>query len=46
MTDRQLSEIEIIFDQFNRERLRQADANIALLVRYFSDPKTLEGIDD
>ena len=45
-TARRLSEIAAIFKRFNQERARYADANIALLVRYFSDPKTLEGIDD
>ena len=41
-----LAEIKQIFDAFERERLRHADANITALVAFFSDPKTLEGIDD
>lgn len=41
-----LAQIKVIFDEFNRERHRHADANIAALVVYFNDPKTMEGIDD
>lgn len=41
-----LAEIKQIFDTFTRERTRHADANIAALVAFFSDPKTMEGIDD
>ncbi len=41
-----LAEIKQIFDTFSDERTRHADANIAALVAYFSDPKTMEGIDD
>ena len=43
---RRLAEIKVIFDTYNRERNRHADANIATLVTYFDDPKTMEGIDD
>lgn len=43
---RRLAEIKVIFDRFNRERARRADANIAALVAYFSDPATMAGIDD
>ncbi len=42
---RRLAEIKVIFDTYNRERNRHADANITALVTYFTDPKTLEGID-
>lgn len=45
-TARRLSEIAAIFERFNQERLRYADANIAALVKYFQDPKTMEGVDD
>jgi len=41
-----LAEIKHIFDTFRRERSRHADANISALVKYFSDPKTMEGVDD
>lgn len=41
-----LAEIKQIFDAFERERARRVDANITALVTYFSDPKTMEGIDD
>lgn len=41
-----LAAIKVIFDEFNRQRARHADANIAALVEHFRDPKTLEGIDD
>lgn len=41
-----LAEIKVIFDRFNRERARRADANIAALVAYFSDPATMAGIDE
>lgn len=41
-----LAEIKQIFDTFTCERARHADANIAVLVAYFSDPETMEGIDD
>lgn len=41
-----LAEIKQIFDTFTRERTRHADANITALMAFFSDPKTLEGIDD
>lgn len=43
---KRLAEIKVIFDTYNRERNRHADANITALVTYFTDPKTLEGIDD
>ena len=43
---KRLAEIKVIFDTYNRERNRQADANITALATYFTDPKTLEGIDD
>jgi hypothetical protein len=41
---RRLAEIKVIFDTYNRERNRHADANITALVAYFTDPRTLEGI--
>ncbi len=41
-----LAEIKQIFDAFERERTRRADANLTALVTYFSDPNTMEGIDD
>jgi hypothetical protein len=41
-----LAEVKQIFDAFERERTKHADANITALVTYFSDPKTMEGIDD
>lgn len=41
-----LAEIKEIFDTFEHERTRHADANITALVAFFSDPKTMEGIDD
>lgn len=41
-----LAEIKQIFDTFRDQRTRHADANIDALVRFFSDPTTLEGIDD
>lgn len=41
-----LAEIKVIFDQFNAERARRADANIIALAAYFSDPETMAGIDD
>ncbi|WP_294392981.1 hypothetical protein [uncultured Sphingomonas sp.] len=41
-----LAEIKQIFDAFERERTRHADANITALVAFFSDPKTLECVDD
>lgn len=43
---RRLAEIKVIFDTYNRECNRHADANIAALVAYFTDPKTVKGIDD
>lgn len=43
---RRLDQIRVIFEAFNRERNRHADANIRALVAYFSDPKTMAGIDD
>jgi len=43
---RRLQQIRVIFETFNRERNRHADANIRSLVAYFSDPKTMAGIDD
>jgi len=43
---RRLAEIKVIFDIYTRERNRHADANITALVAYFTDPKTLDGIDD
>lgn len=43
---KRIAEIKAIFDTYNRERNRHADANITALVSYFTDPKTLEGIDD
>lgn len=43
---RRLAEIKVIFDTYNSERNRHADANIIELVAFYSDPKTLEGIDD
>ena len=43
---RRLAQIKVIFDTYNRERNRHADANIIALVDYFRDPKTMEGIDD
>ncbi len=41
-----LNAIKVIFDDFSRQRARHADANIAALVAYFQDPKTMEGVDD
>ena len=41
-----LAEIKQIFDTFRDQRTRHADANIDALVRFFSDPTTLEGVDD
>lgn len=43
---KRLAQINVVFDEFNRERSRYADANIDTLVKYFSDPKTMEGVDD
>ncbi|KQN76535.1 hypothetical protein [Sphingomonas sp. Leaf62] len=43
---RRLAEIKVIFDIYTRERNRHVDANIIALVAYFTDPKTLDGIDD
>lgn len=43
---RRLEEIRSILLSFNRERNRQADANINAMVAFFSDPKRMEGIDD
>ncbi len=43
---RRIAQIKVIFDTYNSERNRHADANITALVAYFTDPKTLEGIDD
>ncbi|HEX8486545.1 MAG TPA: hypothetical protein VF643_14330 [Sphingomonas sp.] len=45
-TARRLSEIAMIFERFNQERMRYADANIVALVKYFEDPRTMEGVDD
>lgn len=45
-TARRLSEIAAIFERFNHERMRYADANIVALAKYFQNPETLEGIDD
>ena len=41
-----LAAIKLVFDTYNNERNRRADANIIALVDYFRDPKTLEGLDD
>lgn len=41
-----LAEIKHVFDTFRDERTRHADANINALVRFFSDPTTMDGIDD
>jgi hypothetical protein len=41
-----VAEIKQIFDTFRRERNRHGDANITALVKYFSDPKNMEGVDD
>lgn len=41
-----LAEIKQIFDTFIDARTRHGDANITALVAYFSDPETVEGIDD
>lgn len=41
-----LAQIKVIFDTFNRGRLRFAGANIVVLVEHFRDPKTMEGVDD
>lgn len=43
---RRLAEIKVIFDSYNSERKRHADADITRVVAYFNDPKTMEGIDD
>lgn len=43
---KRLDQIRLIFEAFNEERTRHADANIRALVAYFSDPKTMDGIDD
>lgn len=43
---KRLAQIKVIFDLFNQERARHADANIAALVKYFNDPATMEGVDD
>lgn len=41
-----LAQLNVIFDEFNRQRMQHADANIDAMVRYFSDPKTMEGVND
>ncbi len=43
---RRIEQIRLIFKVFDEERTRHADANITALVAYFSDPETMEGIDD
>ncbi|URW74837.1 hypothetical protein M9980_09685 [Sphingomonas donggukensis] len=42
---RRLAEIKVIFDTYNRERNRHADANITAIVEFLNDPKTMEGVD-
>lgn len=41
-----LGQIKAIFEEYNRERNRHADANIAAMVKYLSDPNTMGGVDD
>jgi len=41
-----LAQINVIFDEYNRQRMLHANANIDAMVKFFGDPKTMEGIDD
>lgn len=43
---RRIAQIKAIFDLFNRERTRHADANIMAMVAFYQDSRTMEGIDD
>lgn len=43
---KRLDQIRLIFAAFDEERTRHADANIRAMVAFFSNPETMDGIDD